>query len=151
MGPKRGSWLFVWRPRVKYPESAVFNAAYGKTERNGGLNVHAIDLIMNQAGFDLEGRTSAEKREHLLLYLTEVIDAMDSPPPSPPPPPRPPSPPSPITPSTPPPQMSKCWLCDLYVDDTGYGICAECQLTITPPPTPSDPFNELGCSPTRPV
>ena len=149
MGPKRGSWVYVLRPRVKYPVFMVFNASYGKTERDGGLNVRAINLLMEEAGFDLEGRSSAEKRDHLRLYFNEVVDAMHSPPPSPP------LPPSPITPSTPPPQrLPKCWMCDLDCDETGDGICGQCQAEMTPPADTSgrllgESFSEFGCTPPR--
>ena len=149
MGPKRDNWIYVVRPRVKYPVFMIFNASYGKTEREGGLNVRAIDLLMEQAGFaGFEGRTSVKKREHLRLYFNEIVDAMHSPPPSPMSPAIPP-------PAPPPEHLPECWVCGFDCDEAGFDACRQCRAEMSGEVTecPCDPlpgcdeFCELGCSP----
>ena len=147
MGPKRDNWIYVVRPRVKYPVFMIFNASYGKTEREGGLNVRAIDLLMEQAGFaGFEGRTSVEKREHLCLYFNEIVDAMHSPPPSPMSPPSLP----PSLPPTPPPQrLPECWVCGFDCDEPGFDACKQCRAEMSGEATScpcDDPFCDLGSS-----
>ena len=167
MGPKRSNWVYVLRPRVKYPVFMIFNASYGKTEREGGLNVRAIDLLMEQAGFNLEGRTSVEKRDHLRLYFNEVVDAMHSPPPTPPspmsptlppsPPPTPPRSPPPVLPPTPilrrllsenvrVLRLPECWVCGFDCDEPGFDACRQCRAEMSGEveSCPYDPFDELG-------
>ena len=148
----------------------VYNAAYGKTEREGGLNVRSIDLLMEQAGFDLEGRTSVEKRDHLRMFLSDVVDAMYTPPPSPmsptlPPSPPPSPPPPPTPPRSPPPGLPptpilrrllsenvrvlrgpECWVCGFDCDEPGFDACRQCRAEMNGEveSCPCDPLDELG-------